>query len=969
MKTNLSFLKPVQFLFMLTLSVAATAQINFTNSNNVLHSNSGVAGGNTDTRSGCAVTVNDMNNDGLDDVCKLSDNGEVRIEYQQAGGTFTYTYIGTLAASGAWAMCAADVDKNGYKDVLAGYGSGLILMKIDVNGSMNVTTLPNSNFFVQNINFMDVNSDGWMDIFACDDNSYAKLYLNDGAGSFPAEAGNSVINFDVTPGQTIGTSNDDSGNYGSVWTDFDNDGDADLFVAHCRQSVTSSTDARRINKLYVNNGNGVFTENAAAYGLAGGDQDWTASFGDINNDGDFDLFLTKHDVTSRLYTNNGSGTFASGNTLAFGSMPMQSQFEDLDNDGFVDLIITGDDDHRIYHNNQNGTFTDITPAGLTISSKNMLSFATGDLNHDGKIDIYGSYGTTYNNPSNTIDDVFWKNTSNNSNNFITLVMLPTLSNNEAAGARAFIYGAWGVQTREVRSGESYGTLNSGQLHFGLGTASVVDSVVVNWPSGVRTVIVNPIVNQFLNVSEQNPCALSGASITSSGQTNLCTGGSVTLSAPTGTGYTYTWSNGDTTSSIVVNVAGTYAVTVNESSICHSTSPSVTVTVNADETPAIFAASETTFCEGGSVTLSSTSAAAYSWSNGETTQTIGATQTGDYFVTIQGACQNWTSNSISVTMLASPAPSSSDVTISVASSVTLNATGNNLNWYDVSSGGTILASGSSYTTPVIDTTITYYVDATANYGGSTNSAGQKYHTGGSMYSGTTFNSYMMFNTFEACTLKKVKVFTDTPGNRIVELRSATGTVLQSVTVNIPADSSWIDLNFVLGAGQSYQIGTNGAQNLSLLGTVAPRLQRSSSGVNYPYVINGLLSINDSENGPSFYYYFYDWQVEVAPTECISSRTPVTVFFSPTGINSKANSGAISVFPNPSNEMLHISLANESSSGSVIELKDVTGRIVYTSTVEKGNKEHNLNIIRFATGTYVLSVTNESGTFVQKVVFTE
>ncbi len=326
MKINLLGLRLLQASCLTFSAFTVNAQISFTNSNNVLHSSTGVLGSNANVRSGCAVTVVDMNNDGLDDICKLSDAGAVTIDYQQPGGSFVYQNVGAMGTSGAWSMCAGDVDRNGYKDVLVGYGSSLKLMKVGASGSTSVTTLPSSNFFVQNMNFTDVNNDGWIDIFACDDNAYAKLYMNNGSGSFPAEAGNTVINFDITAGQNVGTSNDDSGNYGSVWTDLN--------------------DPRRVDKLFVNNGSGVYTENAAAYGLASQDQDWTASFGDINNDGDQDLFLAKHDVISKVYTNNGSNQFTAASSINFGSMPMQSVLEDLDNDGFVDIIMTGDNDNR-----------------------------------------------------------------------------------------------------------------------------------------------------------------------------------------------------------------------------------------------------------------------------------------------------------------------------------------------------------------------------------------------------------------------------------------------------------------------------------------------------------------------------------------------------------------------------------------------------------------------------------------------
>lgn len=948
-------------------SLSLNAQISFTNSNTVLHSNTGVAGSNANARSGNSVTVTDMNFDGLDDICKLLDNGEIRIEYQQPGGSFTYQYIGTMGSTGAWAMCAGDVDRNGYKDVITGYGSSLKLMKIGASGSMGVTTLPSSGFFVQNMNFMDVNGDGWIDIFACDDNAYPKLWLNS-SGSFPAEAGNSVINFDVAPGQNIGTSNDDSGNYGSVWTDFDNDGDVDLYVAHCRQSVSSGTDARRIDKLFVNNGSGVFTEMAATYGVASGDQDWTSSFGDINNDGDFDLFLTKHNTTSKLYTNNGSGTFTAGATLAFGSMPMQAQFEDLDNDAFVDLIITGDNDHRIYHNNQNGTFTDVTPSNLTVGS-NMLSFATGDLNHDGKIDIYGSYGTTYNNPG-TQDDIFWKNTTSNSNHFLTLVMLPTISNKDALGARAFIYGSWGKQTREVRAGESYGTLNSAQLHFGLGAATAVDSVVVNWPSGVQTVIVNPGIDQFLNVGEQNPCTLTSAGITNSGLTNLCTGDSITLTATAGTGYSYLWTTGATTQSIVVNSAGSYAVTITESPMCHSTSPSITITANANETPTVTASSSVlTFCQGDSVTLTSTPAASYLWSNGLTTQSIVVTATGNYSVTIQGACQAWSSTATAVTVLAAPSvPSGSDVYIATPQSVTLNATGTNDVWFDAPVGGNQIGTGNSYTTAVVTQDTTFYVEDQDSYGGSSSFMGPKYHYGSNYSGSTATNAYSIFDVINPCVLNTVKVYTDTPGNRLIELRNSSGTVINSLMVNIPADTSIITLNFPLTPGNGYQLGTNTAQNNVLLGYASPRLMRSSSNVSYPYTLANLVSITNSSQGNTVYYYFYDWNVVEPPTVCPSPRHPQSVLFNVTGISKATEGSGISVFPNPASGSVNIVADKDLNETTAVELTDLSGRVVISQAVAKIAKGQALNVslAEVSKGAYFLKLKNSNTLLVKKLI---
>ena len=128
----------------------------------------------------------------------------------------------------------------------------------------------------------------------------------------------------------------------------------------------------------------------------------------------------------------------------------------------------------------------------------MESFAIGDLNHDGKTDIYGGYATIYTNPTN-IDDVIWMNSTNNNNHFVTLNLIGTVSNKGAIGARATVYSSLGNQIREVRAGENYGTCNSSMLHFGMGSVTTIDSIVVRFPSGITQTLVNPAVDQFIKL--------------------------------------------------------------------------------------------------------------------------------------------------------------------------------------------------------------------------------------------------------------------------------------------------------------------------------------------------------------------------------------------------------------------------------------------------------------------------------------
>ncbi|GAB3194535.1 hypothetical protein GCM10027293_03000 [Pontibacter aydingkolensis] len=153
----------------------------------------------------------------------------------------------------------------------------------------------------------------------------------------------------------------------------------------------------------------------------------------------------------------------------------------------------------------------------------------------------------------------------------------------------------------------------------------------------RALVKNSVCSEaYTNVVTVKVNGLPIATITASGATTFCQGGSVTLSAPAGTDYTYLWSNGATTQAINVMEAGDYTVTVTGTGNCSVTSAATTVTVNELPTAAITADGPTTFCQGGSVTLAATEGTSYLWSNGATTRSITVTGSGSYTVTVTNA---------------------------------------------------------------------------------------------------------------------------------------------------------------------------------------------------------------------------------------------------------------------------------------------------------------------------------------------
>ena len=450
---------------------------------------------NQSARSGGCVGIADMDGDGLDDLILLHQSKTLSIDYQNADGSFTSYSYGNVSSSSQWGMAVGDVDNDGHKDfVSGGNGDGVHVVRISGRGTYTpVTNLNNGNMFMQGMNMMDMNNDGWLDIFGCHDNAAPRTWLNNGSGSLSY---NAWIDYTTSP------SSDMSGNYGSTWTDFDNDGDLDLYITKCRQGVNDANDPRRWNRLFVNNGSNAYSDQAAAYGVQNKEQSWSSDFADIDNDGDLDLITVNHSTTAQLFLNDGTGHYTNatvGSGLEYNNFFLQSKCADLDNDGFIDLLCV--EGNYYFHNNGNGTFTRITNllphpgSGYTLHS-----FAMGDMNHDGHVDIYASYGTSYVTPSTSRDDELYLN-NGNSNKWIDFELEGSTSNRDAVGARVTIHGPWGVQVREVRAGESYGIVNSFNCHFGLGANTLVDSAIVRWPSGTVDRYFNLAANQWIKVDE------------------------------------------------------------------------------------------------------------------------------------------------------------------------------------------------------------------------------------------------------------------------------------------------------------------------------------------------------------------------------------------------------------------------------------------------------------------------------------
>ena len=167
--------------------------------------------------------VVDMNGDYKDDIVSAIDATHLAITYQQTGGTFsTTTYVvPNTTVLPSWSIAAGDYDNNGYNDLIYGSGSGVCFLKANSNGTGYTSDRKTQSYLVQRSNFVDINNDGKLDAFTCDDNSPNRFYLNDGTTLNHNQGGLG----DFATG----------GNYGSIWFDYNNDGKLDMFIAKCGQ--------------------------------------------------------------------------------------------------------------------------------------------------------------------------------------------------------------------------------------------------------------------------------------------------------------------------------------------------------------------------------------------------------------------------------------------------------------------------------------------------------------------------------------------------------------------------------------------------------------------------------------------------------------------------------------------------------------------------------------------------------------
>jgi len=403
----------------------------------------------------------------------------------------------------------ADYDNDGYLDCFVAnwYNHNNLMYHNNAGGSFTRITSGaqvNNGGYSETASWGDYNNDGLVDLYVANSAGLRInfLYKNTGGGQFER----------ITTGAPA---TDAKSSRGVNWVDYDDDGDLDLFVAN-ENGETSNLYRNMLTETGVD----TFARVSGDTLVTSRGSGWSGSWGDIDNDGDQDVFVVNStDQHSSLFLNNGNGSF-----MKFAGEPFASDsgwgataaWADIDNDGDLDLIVTHayasiPVTNYLYRNllmeTDTAKFQRILTGPVVTDPGYMYGLSWGDYDEDGDLDLFVAR-TFCENQTNA----FYRN-DGNANHWLTLDLRGKQSNAAAIGAKvrvkATISGKPVWQLRVVEGQSGYCGQNL-QLHFGIGDAASIDSLKIIWPAGSQEIYTNVSPNRHLVIVENDstPVALS-----------------------------------------------------------------------------------------------------------------------------------------------------------------------------------------------------------------------------------------------------------------------------------------------------------------------------------------------------------------------------------------------------------------------------------------------------------------------------
>jgi hypothetical protein len=454
------------------------------------------------------VAAGDFDADGdIDLYCIRGDIGANLLFRNNGDGTFTNIAAEKgVSMNGALANAPLFGDFNGDRrlDLYVGGVSGQrhTLFRHDTDGIFRDVTVDaglNWTQLVSSAAYADPDEDGDLDLFlthwGLGQGSYGHYWRNTPAPAFWYSMQDTSVGFDVI-GDDLQVFT-----FTPNWSDIDNDGDLDLLL----------TSDEGNSEIWRNDGSATFT-NITDRDVITDTNGMGAAVGDYDNDGDMDWFVTSiMDVPpqtyrngNRLYRNEGGGVFSDATDIGgvrSGGFAWGASFQDFDNDGNLDIFhVNGwpvanymNDPARLFMSNGDGTFTEMSAAyGLvhTAMGRGIVCF---DYDRDGDIDIFIA--------CNSGPSSLFRNEGGNTNNWITITLKDNPPNWQATGARIYVELPSGTQMREIRAGSNYVSQDPVEAHFGLGNATSITELTIVWPDGTTHVYNDYPVNLFVTIEK------------------------------------------------------------------------------------------------------------------------------------------------------------------------------------------------------------------------------------------------------------------------------------------------------------------------------------------------------------------------------------------------------------------------------------------------------------------------------------
>lgn len=511
--------------------VAATAGINH------VYAQSALMGG--------GVVFFDYNKDGWEDIFLTGGNAPCRLYKNKTNGTFqdVTQQAGLMLADSIYTMgaVAGDIDNDGDKDLfITTWGKFFfytdipnILFKNNGNGTftnISVSAGITQRYWGTSATFGDYDLDGYLDIYVANYIDTARVVFQ--AGNITGYAHvpqpdllylNNYNNTFTEVAANVGVADMGVG-LGAAFTDFDNDHDVDIYLDNdFGQWLKSST-------MYRNNyPANTFTDIGGAGSINSHMFGMGTAIGDYDGDGDLDYYETNIG-RNKLYRNNGNGVFADAATVTGtedawvspnrAATGWGAMFGDFDNDKDLDLYVnngymeSGDsvnipisaayNYNALFQNNGNNTFSNIAQAaGVTGTGYMARGSAMSDYDKDGDLDIFSvvlDYFPENYPPNIPLKSQLFKN-GTTGQKWLEIKLIGTHCNRDGYGSHVIAYIGNKAYLREIDGGSSHCSHNSTIAHFGMGTATKVDSLKVIWLGGHTQMLYNVTSNQILTVTE------------------------------------------------------------------------------------------------------------------------------------------------------------------------------------------------------------------------------------------------------------------------------------------------------------------------------------------------------------------------------------------------------------------------------------------------------------------------------------